>query len=963
MRRAVRNPSSPIRFSWRFWTLLCGLVTSGCWHTADVELAGCPVVERGPVCVLTEDSDVKLLIRAEPQDRVRILQGGRELPLKAEKRLARDRRAITVTASYQQPALMVTIERRFLWRARREIALRSRQQPAWLTKAHQQMEAGQWEDVRATLAPHLEQAPVRELAWALAYEARIDKAQGMASAARDAYSRAMSAARTAGEVSLELTSMLELSMVLAEQLGHPEEAAALLGDKERTELIRTQQPEIVAWLHLHRAFHGYLLGDWRTALRESKQALDVARNYDARFVALDLHSLRAEIFIAMGRKPEAELELAELNKSLNDEPAPCWNAYTLAAQGRSLVLAREASPGGRDPREPLQKAMHICERSCQLFPLAAAIASDFARTEVLDQRYAEASRWLDLAARLLPAPQGIQSLERSELLGELALGRAVVQELHGNSEAGRALRQQALQHFEQMRQRAQGPDVNEHTFRALLGLARVEEGLDPEHALWAYREAEKYLDIRSLDMPLGAGQGSFLWKNGRATRYLVELLVRRELPEEAFRVIRRARRRALQVASARLRAPLLKGANQELWQQALQEYRQKRAELDQRLRKADESPLDEREELRKDPVAQSEEALREILEKALRAVAGAVGSQSDPAREPGAGEALLACHPGRSSVICLLRTPSGIAQTRLSSLDKDTGLDALSVGLLQPFTEQLRQTRRLYVLPGVLHNLDLHRAPFLGRPLEEQLEVRYSLDLPPENAATGEVPRRALLLFDLDDEADIKTASAESVEQGLGRDGWAVRRLPSSSEVRGTWDGRSPAPDGNKRMLLFDELQKPLGLLMIYGRSDINSQASGWGNIQLHTADRIGLRISDILSLPAPSGAIVLSCSSGFTSEDAPGPEGLPLAQAYLMAGARFAIGTTRQIDPELAAQVAGALSNSGAEAVLADPARALQRALNQVRQRHGAANKDLRSQLAQTRAEEELNTYRVFFP
>lgn len=963
MRRAVRHASSPLRLGGRFGTWLCGLVLSGCWGVADVELSGCPVVERGPVCVLTEDSDIKLLIRAEPQDRVRIMQGGRELPLKAEKRLARDRRAITVTASYDQPELVITIERSLLWRARRAIALRKRQQPAWLTQAHQQMEAGKWEAARATLAPELEQAPPRERAWALAYAARIDKAQGMASAARDAYLRAMAAARTAGEVSCELTSMLELSMVLAEQLGHPEEAAALLEDKERTELIRTQQPEIVAWLHLHRAFHRYLLGDLRTALRESRQALAVARSYDARFVALDLHSLRAEIFTAMGRKPEAELELAELNKALNEEPAPCWHAYMLASQGRSQVLAREAGPGGPDPREPLQQAMHICETSCSIFPLAANIASALARAEIQDERYAEAGRWLELAARLLPAPQGVQSLERSELLGELALGRAVAQELHGGAEAGRALRQTALHHFEQMRQSAQGPDANEHAFRALLGLARVEEGLAPEQALWAYREAEKYLDIRSLDMPLGAGQGSFLWQNGRATRYLVDLLVRRDRLDEALRVIRRARRRALQMASARLRAPLLQGESLLRWQQALLKYRQQRAELDQRLRKADEAPLDEREELRRGPVAQAEEALREILEQALRGVAGAVGSAPDPSREPAAGEALLVCHPGHRSVICLLRTPSGITKTRLASLDKDTGLEALSAGVLQPFTEQLRQTRRLYVLPGVLHNLDLHRAPLLGRPLEEQLEVRYSLDLRAENAATGAAPRRALLLFDLDDDTHIKPASAESVEQGLRRDGWEVRRLPSSSELRGTWAGRSRAPDGEKGMRLFDELRQPLGLLMIYGHSDINAQATGWVNIQLHTADKVGLRISDILSLPAPSGAIVLSCSSGFTAEDAPGPEGLPLAQAYLMAGARFAIGTTRRIDPERAAQVAVALSRGGAEAVLADPARALQLALKQVRQQQDGADNELRSQLARTRAEEELSTYRIFFP
>ncbi len=949
-----------------FILVCCLALWSGCTGTADVELSGCPVVERGPVCVLAESTELKLVVKADRSAVVHVLQGGRELPLKADHRLADKKRIITVTASSEPPAdLTVEVKSTLFLRQRRVIPLQRWQQPDWLTKTNTQLEAGQWDAAAATLQLiPVQQQSARERAWALAYKARIDKAQGKVHDARRTYPEAMAAAQQGGQVSLELTCMLELAMILADDLGHPEEAAALLKDPRLRELVNTHQPELNAWLYLHFAFQRYLLGDLSGALHESDKALQAARDYDARFVTLDLYSLRAEIFTGMGRKPEAEDELSALNKGLQAEPAPCWHAFALSSRGRARVVAREAVSGGEDPRVPLLEALSIAEQDCPLVPLAETILSDLTRAEILERRHAEASRWLELATRLVPNPQGAKQLERSELLGYLALGRAMALEQMGQTgqaHAARTLREEALRHFQNMQQHARGPDANEHVFRALIGLGRVQEGLDSNQALAAYRSAEKYLDTRSLDMPLGAGQGSYLRQNSRATRYLIELLVQQGRLPEAFAAIRWAARRALRTATARLRAPQLQGAAQVSWQQAIQKYRDHREETDQLIRKAENLPGNERDTILKVEVPKEEERLRQTLEDALKDVARAVGGGSEPLREPGDKEALLACHPGDRGTICILQTPTSFTLVRLPELTREIGAEVLAAQLVAPLADKLQQTRRLYVLPGELHDLDLHRVSFSGRPLEDVMEVRYSLDLPVLVPRPEEVPKRALVLFDLADDAHPRHSSAGDIEKSLRQDSWEVRRVSSQQQVHGSWPGQTPEPARADGLHLLDELRQPIGLLMIYGTAKTSEHVTGWNKIQLLTLDQTNLRVSDILMLPAPTGAVLLSCESGYTAQNAPGPEGLPLAQAYLMAGSRFAIGTTRRIDPELAARVAVALVRKGAAAVLADPAAELRRALQEARP--DPASPQLRQQLEFARAEKELSTYRVFFP
>ncbi|HSS52664.1 MAG TPA: CHAT domain-containing protein, partial [Thermoanaerobaculia bacterium] len=70
---------------------------------------------------------------------------------------------------------------------------------------------------------------------------------------------------------------------------------------------------------------------------------------------------------------------------------------------------------------------------------------------------------------------------------------------------------------------------------------------------------------------------------------------------------------------------------------------------------------------------------------------------------------------------------------------------------------------------------------------------------------------------------------------------------------------------------------------------------------ELPLADQSRLTLSDILALsPTPDSIVLSACDAGRTSEEAPG-EGVGLANAFLLAGAREVV-AARQVVPDASA-------------------------------------------------------------
>ena len=719
--------------------------------------------------------------------------------------------------------------------------------------------------------------------WSL--RARLLRASGRAAEAIPLLRRSMAHHRSHGRVSDEVLDGMMLIFVLLRQGHRFSEARAVLVALRRP--LR-HWDEGRARIGYYRAVLARASGDLRAALLHLRRTEQRTERLGLVQIRANVRQLMAVLLQALGRNREAVVQLAGLDRAALAKTRPCFYGQLLNNLAWVELLAREsrqpspvaAGAGARmDPRRLLQQAQevfrHRCPRPRSLLNARVNLALDALQQGQLEQAAAHL-----VTARAMKVKPGVKiRVWLLELEGRVALGR------------GRAAA--ALSLYRELEARARAAGSAAALWRALVGRGRAQEAAgDLQEALGSYRAAELLLDSQTLRVPVGEGRMSFLVDRERGARLLVDLLVRLKRPALALVAARRSQARALASIHRLDRLSRLTAPQRARWDRAVASYRRLSDALERDRASvwqlsADKLPavrasLDEREEQR-----------RAALDRALALFPARRREQlAGPASRP-PGELLLSYHPatapgrwwgfasdGRGVTVAAVQLPDRRAASA----------GALSTALLAPFATRLRAARRVRLqLHRSLQQIDLHALPLDQRPLQFVAPVVHGADLPAIPASPVAAGRGAALVV-ADPRGDLHQARQEArLVSRLLRQRWEVTSLSGS---------RATAPAVRQAL-------RGARLFHFAGHGHV-AGPGGWDS---------GLRLAggtlspgDILALEAVPPLVVLSgCDTGRGAAGHQGA-GISLAQAFLAAGARVVVATSRPVSDRLARALGQAL-------------------------------------------------------
>jgi tetratricopeptide (TPR) repeat protein len=633
-------------------------------------------------------------------------------------------------------------------------------------------------------------------------------------------------------------------------------------------------PQAPAELRYTVAYYRGLLanseGDFRSALAAFQQAGAVAERMGWKNYQRMPEEMMALLLRVVGRSSES----AQLFERLLRTPAadPCVEARLLNNQAWSALLAREAGESFGDPTPLLERALEK-RATCQsatieskgntLFNLALAHlqagrlpqAKDLlARAQEMEPHAPVTHRlwWLDLEARIaLREQRPEEALRRFGALGKLAAETS-------------------------------SPDGR---LRAAFGQARTYAALgDPAAALAVLRAAEALLDEQSLQIPIHEGRETFVATRQAVVSLHVEILLDQGRNAQALEVARHARSRVLRQLESSGRLTSLPADRRARWVSLLTQYQARRTALEERAKDDWKLPVDR---LQHEQAARKVEgeALKKLLDEAFLILGGSAEPAGETPLSLRPGELVLAYHPLPHGWVGFAADGETVAVHRFE-LPPDLSRTAeLSRRLLSPFRAAIRQARRLRILPsGPLQAVDFHALPFERDVLLASAPVVYGLDLP---AAGSAAPpgRHALLVADPRENLLSALDEARAVGKALaaGSPPWTTEELTAGQASAATVRSRLAAAD-----------------LLHYAGHGSFAGLGGWES-GLLLAEGTRLTLGDLLTLErAPAWVVLSGCDTGRTAVETP-VESLGLAQAFLLAGSRAVVASTRPVDDRAA--------------------------------------------------------------
>jgi hypothetical protein len=618
------------------------------------------------------------------------------------------------------------------------------------------------------------------------------------------------------------------------------------------------------------AYHRGLLagaeGDYRTALAEVGRALEIAERVLMERYRWLLEQEQALLLRGMGRSREA----AEIFERLGRDPRAKDSdlADFLNNWGWSALLDREAGGAVTDPSGLFEKALE--KYKARKSPEDEAnVLLNLALARLQDGRLAESRGFLAEARELVLHPPLSHIQWRLDLEARMALRE-------GRPRA-------ALAQFDRLDQLARSAGSPEARLRAALGRARSQVALaDPAAALETLRDAEILLDRQSLHIRVDQGRETFMADRQALVGLHLQILLDQGRNEEALAVARRARSRVLVQLARAGRLESLSPDQRNRWDVLLAEYQKRRTVLEEQARNDWKLPADRLPSAWAAREAESEK-VQQILDEAFQLLEDAGGrSPEAPPAPPRPGELILAYHPlprgwagfawdGKTVQAARFDLPPAV-------LAQPRDLKELSRRLLLPFRDRIGWAKRLRILPtGDLNAVDFQALPFGGGVLLAGRPVVYGLDLPVAAVPTRSPGRHALIVANPTGDLPGSLDEAREVARAL-KPAWTLEELKDeAASAKAVWN-RLPAAD----------------LLHYAGHGDF-SGFGGWES-GLRLAGKTRLKLGDFLTLErdrVPAWVILSSCDTGRTSADIP-VQGLGLAHAFLLAGSRSVIASTR---------------------------------------------------------------------
>jgi len=852
-----------------------------------VEYAGCADVLRdGPVCLLAADAAGKpahLALwlpppssgperAAEPDVRLdgrrlhpRRLPAGEGERLELEVPVAEARLEVRRATAHGDES----------W----ALHLAPRPEPEWLRAAYRLMTSGDDGDARRRardlIAARLPGTPLAIQARALSFLARLPSEEPE----EVRLARAMEARRAAGQIfgeAYEASALAHLRIEALELAG----AQSVLDAAEAPAWAPTEARLAVEY---ERAVLARQAGDARTALRQLRDAATRAARLGLADRRATAEHERARLLQDLGRFAEGEALLVQLDR---DTPARdlCESQDRVANRGWGRLMAREA---GHDLGDPLPFLV---------------VAREEAARGACPEPHRRLNAALNLALAYLQtrdAPAATAELAAARELAATATGeeRLWERELDARAAATVGRSSEAEQRYRELSADARRSGYPEAMWRADVGMAGVlggAGGAARERAIALLSEAEDLVDRRSLAIPW-AGRARFAAQRQAGSALRIELLLAAGRTKEAFRAARRSRARVPRELAIETRIERLSGGARERFVRAVGRYRQRRRECDHAGAEDWRLPTDR---LAEERSARADRCAG--VEAALEAEVAALGleperSDAETFRPPAAGELILVYHPLPQGWVAFAADASGVVSHRFTlpgSLPSATRLAAL---LLDPFGARLRAARRVRILAyGALQEVDFHALSFGGAALVASRPVVYGLDLAVTSPATpAQAERRALVVADPRDDLPRARSEAAAARAALAGAGWSVAALTGGEAGAGrTLDGLGRSD-----------------LLHFAGHALAGSADQG-GEVLLAGADR--LTSAEVLSLErVPPWVVLAGCETGVADREAPS-EGLGLAHAFLLRGARQVIAAVRPVPDGATAALFAALYAAG---------------------------------------------------
>jgi|GEM_PF-7039889 len=883
----------------------------------QVELAGCGMLHADRSCELGDDRQrqVRLLIDTSPSAQLTLFSGISTLPFVETK--VGTRRLLRVDLPTNRTRLRVVARRAMQWQSQ-AVPIVESFDPPWVRQARTLFYSDQARLAKQKLLDGLDRSSPNADA-----RARAKFILGSIAAEEGHFEQALSLLREAAQLdkevglrSDEVGSVLLQGSLLARKLRRIDDAESLL--KQHAALFEST-PQLRGWEGLHLGLYQLLRGNLDSAIDALSAAEVWAQTYGDDEALLEVASLRAQALLLLGRRSEAA---ATLKRADDLKVSACRRADFLATRAWDFIVSRDSMRLGTSQRASnlerplLLEALQLARTACRQVGLESKILTSLAFTDVLDGSYDPAKEHLREAQQAQVDLDAERAREWLDLAGRIALGQEQFE--------------LARKSFKELAQNAAHVDAYESVWRAQIGLAQATEPTDVAVALDLYRQAEKYLDERSLSITLAIGRGGFLGRYELGTSLLVDLLIRQNQLVEAIHVIRHARVRSLRqlVLAARMNRPD-DDTERSRWTSVVSSYNQVRRELERIAAEERGASLKGRSFLQNEREQRMQQLLK-ILSEAFRATFG----EHYPLREPGDAEAILLCHPIRAGWACLAQDRNGSKSVLLPSLDLPRAL--LAKQMIDPMAEILRRVERVRVISyGEMRKLDVHALPFDGTWLGDKKEVVYALDLAQRSAGAAPATERtasaqpskqpqALLLFDAQGRLPGTKTSANAISQAF-----TAAEIPFLMQVGGappigSWPGRT-----EHRTMSGDELRTLLETVELFhygGHADYSYQG-GWRH-SLRTANEAGLFVGDILLLKSvPRWVSLFGCNTGQTAEEFGGQEGVGLGQAFLLRGSTWVLGTIRDVDDGLTGELAAEFYKDPREA-MAHPYAALRRAL-----------------------------------